>query len=199
MTNDDATLHTARLADKNRRRGARGFHVLVALEQEVPDALAPLGRLAEVKPDLLHGLEAGESSLGHGDAPKQTRTEEPRSVLWAIRRRESPLVHTRVSPRVSRRAGLTNLPIRKIGTQLTQESTQALAHRFSRAQRKSPLRPKPRAGRPSCLGAVTTHRVVAKMSNTSCTLRTRKFMTNRLLSRRQFVSARFPDSHPGGS
>jgi ribosomal protein S24E len=37
------------------------------------------------------------------------------------------------------------------------------------------------------------------MSNTSCTLRTRKFMTNRLLSRRQFVSARFPDSHPGGS
>ena len=118
MTNDDATLHTARLADKNRRRGARGFHVLVALEQEVPDALAPLGRLAEVKPDLLHGLEAGESSLGHGDAPKQTRTEEPRSVLWAIRRRESPLVHTRVSPRVSRRAGLTNLPIRKIGTSL---------------------------------------------------------------------------------
>ena len=135
MTNDDATLHTARLADKNRRRGARGFHVLVALEQEVPDALAPLGRLAEVKPDLLHGLEAGESSLGHGDAPKQTRTEEPRSVLWAIRRRESPLVHTRVSPRVSRRAGLTNLPIRKIGTQLTQELTQALAHRFSRAKK----------------------------------------------------------------
>ena len=44
---------------------------------------------------------------------------------------------------------------------------------------------------------MTTHRVVAKMSNTSCTLRTRKFMTNRLLSRRQFVSARFPASHPG--
>ena len=139
MTNDDATLHTARLADKNRRRGARGFHVLVALEQEVPDALAPLGRLAEVKPDLLHGLEAGESSLGHGDAPKQTRTEEPRSVLWAIRRRESPLVHTRVSPRVSRRTGLTNLPIRKIGTRLTQELTQALAHRFSRAKKEAIL------------------------------------------------------------
>ena len=30
---------------------------------------------------------------------------------------------------------------------------------------------------------------VATMSNTSCTLRTRKFMTNRLLARRQFVSA----------
>ena len=98
MTNDDATLHTARLADKNRRRGARGFHVLVALEEEVADALAPLGRLTEVESDLLHGLEAGESSLGHGDAPKQTRTEEPRSVLWAIRRRESPLVHTRLTP-----------------------------------------------------------------------------------------------------
>ena len=31
------------------------------------------------------------------------------------------------------------------------------------------------------------------MSNTSCTLRTRKFMTNRLLARRQFVSARIPE------
>merc|ERR1711935_259196 len=46
----------------------------------------------------------------------------------------------------------------------------------------------------SCLGAVTTHRVVAKMSNTSCTLRTRKFMTNRLLSRRQFI---LDVLHPG--
>lgn len=29
----------------------------------------------------------------------------------------------------------------------------------------------------------------AKMSDKSCTIRTRKFITNRLLSRRQFVSA----------
>ena len=40
---------------------------------------------------------------------------------------------------------------------------------------------------PPCEGSVAT------MSNTSCTLRTRKFMTNRLLARRQFVSARIPD------
>ena len=98
VTGHHATLHAARLSDQDGRRGARGFHLLVALQQEIAHPLAPLGRLAEVKPDLLHGLEAGESSLGHGDAPKQTRTEEPRSVLWAIRRRESPLVHTRVSP-----------------------------------------------------------------------------------------------------
>ena len=76
MTNDDATLHAACLSDEDRRRGARGFHVLVALEEEVADALAPLGRLTEVESDLLHGLEAGESSLGHTDAPKQTHTEE---------------------------------------------------------------------------------------------------------------------------
>ena len=36
---------------------------------------------------------------------------------------------------------------------------------------------------------------VATMSNTSCTLRTRKFMTNRLLARRQFVSARIPEAN----
>ena len=40
---------------------------------------------------------------------------------------------------------------------------------------------------PPCEGSVAT------MSNTSCTLRTRKFMTNRLLARRQFVSARIPE------
>ena len=33
----------------------------------------------------------------------------------------------------------------------------------------------------------------ATMSNTSCTIRTRKFMTNRLLQRRQFVSVRARD------
>ena len=36
---------------------------------------------------------------------------------------------------------------------------------------------------------------LATMSNTSCTLRTRKFMTNRLLARRQFVSARIPEGN----
>jgi hypothetical protein len=36
---------------------------------------------------------------------------------------------------------------------------------------------------------------VATMSNTSCTLRTRKFMTNRLLARRQFVSAGIPEEN----
>ena len=36
---------------------------------------------------------------------------------------------------------------------------------------------------------------LATMSNTSCTLRTRKFMTNRLLARRQFVSARIPEEN----
>merc|ERR1712216_514085 len=35
---------------------------------------------------------------------------------------------------------------------------------------------------------------VATMSNTSCTLRTRKFMTNRLLARRQFI---LDVLHPG--
>jgi len=37
---------------------------------------------------------------------------------------------------------------------------------------------------------LATHGNQLRMSQTSCTLRTRKFMTNRLLARRQFVSAR---------
>ena len=65
VTSNEATLHTASLADQDGGRRARSLHVLVALEQKVAHPLAPLGRLAQVETNLLHGLEAGESSLGH--------------------------------------------------------------------------------------------------------------------------------------
>ena len=65
VTGHHATLHAARLSDQDGRRGARGFHLLVALEQEIAHPLAPLGRLAQVEADLLHGLQARERSLGH--------------------------------------------------------------------------------------------------------------------------------------
>ena len=65
VTGHHATLHAARLSDQDGRRGARGFHLLVALEQEVTHTLAPLGRLAQVESDLLHSFEARERSLGH--------------------------------------------------------------------------------------------------------------------------------------
>ena len=65
VTSDEATLHTAGLADQDGRRRARSLHVLVALEQKVAHPLAPLRRLAQVETNLLHGLEARESSLAH--------------------------------------------------------------------------------------------------------------------------------------
>jgi len=52
----------------------------------------------------------------------------------------------------------------------------------------------PRAETPFSGGSSASSRALVwqsgSMSTTSCTLRTRKFMTNRLLARRQFVSAR---------
>ena len=65
VTGHHATLHAARLSDQDWRHGARGFHLLVALKQEIAHPLAPLGRLAQVEADLLHGLQARERSLGH--------------------------------------------------------------------------------------------------------------------------------------
>lgn len=47
-----------------------------------------------------------------------------------------------------------------------------------------------------CSGASLLSSFAASMADKAVTIRTRKFMTNRLLSRKQFVSLSFPKSPP---
>ena len=59
-------LHPARFSDQNGRRGRRGFHLFVALEQKIPHPLGSFARLAQVEPDFLHRFQARERSFRHG-------------------------------------------------------------------------------------------------------------------------------------
>jgi len=151
-------LCTARLTNQHRRRRRRSLQVFIARHQEIPNPFAPFARLAQVKAKFLHSLEPSKRGFRHATGARR----HPLVVVVVCR--SCPRAPHRGRPRPS------------IGSSACR----------SRSMFEN-VKPRPRGRARRTIRLSAPRRTLVEMANTSCTIRTRKFMTNRLLQRRQFV------------